>query len=64
VQDNHRYYTLSVFQNNVQNSFDDNFIDMEKAEIKEGRQNYSVQCLYFFKGKSVPGKTSVGKNTV
>jgi hypothetical protein len=36
VQDNHRYYTLSVFQNNVQNSFEENFIDMEKAEIKQG----------------------------
>ena len=37
VQDSHRYYTLSVFQNNVKNSFDENFIDMEKAEIKQGK---------------------------
>ena len=36
VQDKHLYYTLSVFQNNNGNSFDDNFIDMENAEIKHG----------------------------
>lgn len=42
VQDNQRYYTLSVFQNNVQNSFDENFIDMEKAEIKEGLSDLMV----------------------
>jgi len=34
VGDNHRYYTLTVTQNNVANSFDDNFIDMETAEVK------------------------------
>jgi len=36
LQDNHKYYTLSVYQNNIANSFEENFIDMENAEIKQG----------------------------
>jgi hypothetical protein len=42
VQDNHRYYTLTVTQNNAANSFDDNFIDMESAEIKTGLSDTMV----------------------
>jgi hypothetical protein len=44
VQDNHRYYTLTVFQHNEQNSFDENFIDMEKAEIKQGEIPQLYTC--------------------
>ena len=36
VQDSHKYYNLSVYQNNAAQSFDKNFIDMESAEIKHG----------------------------
>ena len=36
VQDTHKYYNLSVYQNNAAQSFDKNFIDMESAEIKHG----------------------------
>ena len=36
LEDNHRYYTMSVYQNNEANSFTDNFINMENAEVKEG----------------------------
>ena len=37
VTDQHRYYTLTVSQNNEHGSFDDNFIDMESAEVKSGK---------------------------
>ena len=36
VQDDHKYYKLSVYQNNAIKTFDENFIDMEAAEIKAG----------------------------
>ena len=39
IRDNHRYYTMSVFQNNAGNSFDENFVEMENAEVKHGRWN-------------------------
>lgn len=42
IQDNHRYYTLSVFQNNIGNSFDENFIEMENAELKHGLSDTMV----------------------
>jgi len=42
VQDNHKYYTLSVYQNNQEGSFDKNFIDMENAEIKTGLSDTMV----------------------
>ena len=38
VSDQHRYYTLTVSQNNEHKSFDDNFIDMESAEVKSGKK--------------------------
>ena len=47
VQDNHKYYTLSVFQNNAASSFDNNFIDMENAQLKHGR--IKVFCLKTFR---------------
>ena len=37
VTDDHKYYTLTVYQNNINKSFDDNFIDMENAEVKSGK---------------------------
>ena len=37
VTDHHKYYTKTVYQNNANKSFDDNFIDMENAEIKSGK---------------------------
>ena len=37
VADDHKYYTLTVYQNNNNKSFDDNFIDMENAEVKSGK---------------------------
>ena len=47
VQDNHKYYKLSVYQNNALKTFDENFIDMEAAEIKAGeRYNYTHFILY------------------
>jgi len=42
VQDSHKYYNLSVYQNNAAQSFDKNFIDMESAEIKHGLSNTMV----------------------
>lgn len=42
VQDIHKYYNLSVYQNNVAQSFDKNFIDMENAEIKHGNNITAV----------------------
>merc|ERR1712223_170026 len=42
VQDTHKYYNLSVYQNNAAKSFDKNFIDMESAEIKHGLSNTMV----------------------
>ena len=36
LQDDHQYYTMSVFQNNAGNSFDQNFVDMENADVKHG----------------------------
>jgi len=42
VQDNHKYYKLSVYQNDVLHTFDDNFIDMESAEIKTGLSDTMV----------------------
>lgn len=41
-QDNHKYYTLSVFQNNIGGSFDENFIDMENADVKHGLSDTMV----------------------
>lgn len=34
--DDHKYYTLAVFQNNAAGSFDKHFIDMENAQLKKG----------------------------
>lgn len=45
VSDQHRYYTLTVSQNNEHNSFDDNFIDMESAEVKSDLSNTMVGAL-------------------
>jgi len=42
LQDNHKYYTLSVYQNNIGNSFDENFIDMENAEVRRGLSDTMV----------------------
>jgi len=42
VQDNHKYYKLSVYQNNALKTFDENFIDMEAAEIKAGLSDTMV----------------------
>lgn len=42
LEDNHRYYTMSVYQNNEANSFTDNFINMENAEVKEGLSDMMV----------------------
>lgn len=36
VQDSHKYYKLSVYQDNVGNTFDDNFIEMQHADVKQG----------------------------
>ena len=44
VSDQHRYYTLTVSQNNEHKSFDDNFIDMESAEVKSGNK-YSIHYM-------------------
>ena len=38
VVENDRYYTLSVYQNNAGNSFEDNLINMDSAELKKGEQ--------------------------
>ena len=46
VTDQHRYYTLTVSQNNEHKSFDDNFIDMESAEVKSG--NKQSKCFHLF----------------
>jgi len=40
LQDNHKYYALSVFQNG--NAFNENFIDMENAEMKHGLSDTMV----------------------
>lgn len=45
VTDQHRYYTLTVSQNNEHKSFDDNFIDMESAEVKSDLSNTMVGAL-------------------
>ena len=45
VSDQHRYYTLTVSQNNENMSFDNNFIDMESAEVKSGKNKYTVFCI-------------------
>ena len=42
VSDQHRYYTLTVSQNNENMSFDNNFIDMESAEVKSGKNKYTM----------------------
>ena len=48
VTDDHKYYTLTVYQNNEHKSFDDNFIDMENAEVKSGMYWSTVKrCLIF-----------------
>ena len=44
VSDQHRYYTLTVSQNNENMSFDNNFIDMESAEVKSG--NFCIIMLF------------------
>ena len=46
VQDTHKYYNLSVYQNNAAQSFDKNFIDMENAEIKHGNSMTDQSVLY------------------
>ena len=46
VQDIHKYYNLSVYQNNAAQSFDKNFIDMENAEIKHGNSMTEQSVLY------------------
>ena len=38
VVENDRYYTLSVYQNNAGNSFEDNLINMDSAELKKGQK--------------------------
>ena len=38
VVENDRYYTLSVYQNNAGNSFEDNLINMDSAELKKGEK--------------------------
>ena len=45
VTDDHKYYTLTVYQNNEHKSFDDNFIDMENAEVKSGMYLNSQKML-------------------
>merc|ERR1712117_174328 len=45
VTDHHKYYTKTVYQNNANKSFDDNFIDMENAEIKSDLSNTMVGAL-------------------
>jgi len=42
LQDDHQYYTMSVFQNNAGNSFDQNFVDMENADVKHGLSDTMV----------------------
>ena len=46
VQDNHKYYKLSVYQNNALKAFDENFIDMEAAEIKAGEIEFHALEYY------------------
>ena len=48
VSDQHRYYTLTVSQNNEHKSFDDNFIDMESAEVKSGNQTIILYTFHSF----------------
>ena len=45
VRDDHKYYTLEVYQNNQHKSFDDNFIDMENAEVKSGKSRHYYGVL-------------------
>ena len=45
VRDQHRYYTLTVSQNNENKSFDQNFIDMESAEVKSGKNKNVISAL-------------------
>jgi len=45
VTDDHKYYTLTVYQNNEHKSFDDNFIDMENAEVKSDLSDTMVGAL-------------------
>jgi len=45
VTDHHKYYTLTVYQNNNDKSFDQNFIDMENAEVKSDLSNTMVGAL-------------------
>lgn len=42
VYDSHRYYELSVYQENTGDTFDNNFINMENAEIKTGLSDTMV----------------------
>jgi len=42
VVENDRYYTLSVYQNNAGNSFEDNLINMDSAELKKGLSDTMV----------------------
>ena len=51
VSDQHRYYTLTVSQNNENMSFDNNFIDMESAEVKSGKNKYNVFFTLYPEGK-------------
>ena len=45
VVENDRYYTLSVYQNNAGNSFEDNLINMDSAELKKGEKQAWEQSL-------------------
>jgi hypothetical protein len=42
VEVDHKYYSLSTYQNNAGGTFDDNFISMEAAELKRGEPSWSV----------------------
>ena len=57
VVENDRYYTLSVYQNNAGNSFEDNLINMDSAELKKGeKQLLNWFGLHFVQemDKSIP----------
>lgn len=49
VADSHRYYNLSVYQNNAGGTFDDNFIDMESAVVKQGKLQFLSKIPKSFK---------------
>ena len=47
VVENDRYYTLSVYQNNAGNSFEDNLINMDSAELKKGEKEVGLSQPWF-----------------